>query len=107
MIRQLGKPTAPSDFIEALIISQEQDGEANQEQNSCVLGEKEIFQQLLTFFSAGTDTTAHFQQMLIYFLAQNPEKQTKVREEIDLYIKEDDYSFENLKKMRYIDYVQK
>ena len=45
--------------------------------------------------------------MMIYLIAQHPEVEKKVREEVDRLMKEDDYSFENLKKFEYIDMIQK
>ena len=60
-----------------------------------------------TFFLGGTDTTSHYLEMMIYLIAQHPEVEAKVREEVTRLMKEDDYSFENLKKFEYIDMVQK
>ena len=60
-----------------------------------------------TFFLAGVDTTTYYTTMMIYLIVQHPEVERKVREEIDKVMKEDDYSYENLKQLTYIDYVQK
>ena len=45
--------------------------------------------------------------MLIYSVAKYPEVERKVREEIDTFMKNDDYSYENLKNFTYIDNLQK
>lgn len=45
--------------------------------------------------------------MMIYQTVKNPEIEEKVRKEIEKYMKEDDYSFENLKNFVYIDNLQK
>ena len=45
--------------------------------------------------------------MMIYLISEHPHIEAKVREEIDTYLKEDDYSYENLKNLTYIDCVQK
>ena len=45
--------------------------------------------------------------MMIYLIAQHPQVEAKIREEIDCFMKKDDYSFENLKNFKYIDMVQK
>ena len=45
--------------------------------------------------------------MMIYLVAQHPEVEKKVREEIKEHMVEDDYSFENLKNFRYIENVEK
>ena len=45
--------------------------------------------------------------MMIYLTVQHPEVEKKVREEIEEYMKDDDYSYENLKQMKYIDCLEK
>ena len=45
--------------------------------------------------------------MMIYLIAQHPEVEKKVREEIDTYMKDEDYNYENLKGLTYIDCVEK
>ena len=59
------------------------------------------------FFFSGTDTTANYLQMMIYYTVSNPECEKILRTEIDTYMKNDDYSFENLKNFKYIDNIQK
>ena len=60
----------------------------------------------MTFFSGGTDTTSHFQQMTIYYLAVDERIQKRLREQIDQHIKSDeDITAENLKKIVYLDWV--
>lgn len=44
---------------------------------------------------------------MIYYTISNPECERILREEIDTYMKNDDYSFENLKNFKYIDNIQK
>ena len=56
---------------------------------------------------AGTDTTSHYLEMTIYLLAKHPQILKKVRVEIEEFMKEDDYSYENLKNFKYIDILQK
>ena len=34
---------------------------------------QEIFEEFKMFFLAGTDTTAHFTQMMVYYLIKNPQ----------------------------------
>lgn len=45
--------------------------------------------------------------MMIYQIAKHPHIELKVREEIEKFMKEDDYSYENLKNFIYIDNLQK
>lgn len=56
---------------------------------------------------AGTDTTARFLQAMICEIVKRPHIQKRLREEIDTFMKEDDYSYENLKNFRYIECLQK
>ena len=56
---------------------------------------------------AGTDTTSHYLEMTIYLLSKHPQIMKKVRAEIEEFMKEDDYSYENLKNFKYIDILQK
>ena len=45
--------------------------------------------------------------MMIYLTAKNKEIEKKVRDEIENYMQNDDFGYENLKKMTYIDQIQK
>lgn len=45
--------------------------------------------------------------MMIYFTLQHPEVEKKLREEINNYMKNDEYTYENLKNFKYIDNIQK
>ena len=56
---------------------------------------------------AGTDTTSHYLEMMIYLIVRHPEVEKKVRKEIETYMQADDYSFDNLKNFTYIEKVQK
>ena len=40
--------------------------------------------------------------MIVSYIGKHAEVEQKLREEIDLYMKEDDYSFENLKNFKYV-----
>ena len=66
-----------------------------------------ILDEFATFFVAGVDTTSNFLVMMIYLIAQHPEVEQKVREEIAEHMKDEDYSYENLKNFTYIDCVEK
>ena len=44
---------------------------------------------------------------MIYLIAQHPEIEKKVRQEIKEHMKDDDYSYENLKNLTYIDCIEK
>ena len=68
---------------------------------------EDIFDEFTTFFVAGTDTTSNYLTMMIYLVYQHPEVEKKVRQEIAEHMKEDDFSYDNLKKMTYIDCVEK
>jgi cytochrome P450 len=44
---------------------------------------------------------------MIYLVCLHPEVEEKVRREIDEVVKEEDYSYENLKRCTYIDCIEK
>ncbi len=67
----------------------------------------DIIDEFQTFLVAGTDTTARFFSMLLFSLGNHPEIHKKVREEVDAIIHSDeDITPENLKKLKYIDWIQ-
>lgn len=66
-----------------------------------------LFSQICGLFVAGTDTTSNFWNVMVAYLCKYPEIMKKARDEIDLYMKDDDYSYENLKKMEYLDAIEK
>ena len=68
---------------------------------------EDILNEFTTFFIAGVDTTSNFLTTMIYLTVQHPEVEEKVRKEIAEYMKDEDYSFENLKNFTYIDCVIK
>ena len=41
--------------------------------------EEEIVEEFLVFYIAGTDTTANFVRMIIYYIASNPHVEAKLR----------------------------
>ena len=69
--------------------------------------EKSIFDEFRTFFFAGVDTTSTYLATTIFEIARNPEVEEKVRAEIEEHMQTDDYSYENIKKLAYLDNVQK
>ena len=69
------------------------------------LTDYEIMAQIFTFFVAGTETTSNLLIMANYCLAQNPEVQNRLREEISKYNGE--ITYEVLSKMEYLNAVVK
>ena len=59
------------------------------------------------FLGAGVDTTMHFTAFMVYEIAKNPSIEKKLREEVEALMGGNDYSYENLKKMAYIDCLLK
>ncbi len=45
--------------------------------------------------------------MMIYYVAQHPDVEAKLRLEIANYMSTDDYSYDNLKHFTYVDNIQK
>lgn len=69
--------------------------------------ESDICEEFLIFYQAGTDTTAHLMTMMVYYIAMNPDVEQKLRKCIDEVIhSEEDFTLENLKKLKYIEWIQ-
>ncbi|XP_071476283.1 ultra-long-chain fatty acid omega-hydroxylase-like [Diadema antillarum] len=84
------------DFLDTLLLARDSNGNG--------LSEKEIRDEVNMFIFAGTDTTASALTWLLYTLAQHPEEQARVQEEVDtLFAGRDDDSvrYEDLKKLTY------
>ena len=96
------KKGSPEDLIEAFVMS----GHFSSTSDDDGYNEDEIFEEFCTFFIAGTDTTSHFLLMMVYYIAMDPAVEAKLREEIREYVG-GDFSYDNLKKLKYIDWIQK
>lgn len=66
-----------------------------------------IASQAFIFFAAGFETSSTAMTNTLYELALNQKIQDRLREEIDQYTKYDDLTYENIKKMKYLDKVFK
>jgi cytochrome P450 len=67
---------------------------------------EDLIDEFCTFLVAGTDTTSHLLMMMVYYVCDNPRIEERLRREINEVIKtDDDYTFENLKKLEYIDWI--
>lgn len=64
----------PENLIEAILVESEKEG---------TFSNQEIKGNLLTLLIAGEDTTANSLIWMIYLLTQHPDKQKKIREEVD------------------------
>ncbi|XP_071505751.1 ultra-long-chain fatty acid omega-hydroxylase-like [Diadema antillarum] len=94
------KETSPEkkamDFLDTLLLAKDSDGNG--------LSEKEIRDEVNTFIFAGTDTTGSALTWFLYIIAQHPEEQARVQDEVDtLFAGRDDDSvrYEDLKKLTY------
>ncbi|XP_071476284.1 ultra-long-chain fatty acid omega-hydroxylase-like [Diadema antillarum] len=94
------KETSPEkkamDFLDTLLLAKDSDGNG--------LSEKEIRDEVNTFIFAGTDTTGSALTWFLYIMAQHPEEQARVQDEVDtLFAGRDDDSvrYEDLKKLTY------
>ncbi|XP_018562133.1 cytochrome P450 6k1 isoform X1 [Anoplophora glabripennis] len=62
--------------------------------------------QAITFFVAGFETTSNALAFVLYELCLRPDCQDRLREEInDTFHTDDDITFENIQKMKYLDMV--
>lgn len=66
-----------------------------------------LFSQICGLFVAGTDTTSNFWNVILCYIGKHAEVELKAREEIEKFMKEDDYSYDNLKNLVYIDAIEK
>ena len=97
-------PNKCSDIIEALYLDSLK-SEKNDEDVEYT--DTELFEELSTFLIAGTDSTAGLLQMIIYYLGENPHVEQKLRNIVNEIIKSDsDITYENLKKLTYIEWIQ-
>ena len=90
-------------MIEAIVMNSLKE----KKEDELVYDDQSIFDEFRSFFFAGTDTTSNYLATMIYLVVKHPEVEKKVRVEIEEFMKEDDYSYENLKNFTYIDNVEK
>ena len=71
------------------------------------LSDNSILDEILTFIIAGSETTSFLLCMSILNIFKHKEVENKVRQEIQEFIKEEkNFNFDNLKKMKYMEWVQ-
>lgn len=69
--------------------------------------DNDLIDEFTTFLVAGTDTTSRFFTMITYYINQNPYIEERLRKEVNSIIHSDeDITYENLKKLTYIDWIQ-
>ena len=90
-------------MIEAIVMNSLKEKKGDE----LVYDDQSIFDEFRSFFFAGTDTTSNYLATMIYLVVKHPEVEKKVRAEIEEFMKEDDYSYENLKNFTYIDNLEK
>jgi len=62
---------------------------------------------VLNFILAGSETTANMFTLYLLTVFRHPEVEVRIREEIKEFIKSsEDFTFDVLKKMKYMDWVQ-
>nr|QLI62169.1 cytochrome P450 20 [Streltzoviella insularis] len=108
-----GKPTNRKDFMD-LILEMKQCGEikgtkrsTDEKQSILELTDEIIAAQAFVFYAAGYETSATTMAFMLYTLAQHPDIQNKVIEEIDevLKIHNGQITYDTLKDMTYLDKV--
>eukprot|EP01102_Stenamoeba_stenopodia_P017991 TRINITY_DN6539_c0_g1_i1.p1 TRINITY_DN6539_c0_g1~~TRINITY_DN6539_c0_g1_i1.p1 ORF type:complete len:549 (+),score=134.74 TRINITY_DN6539_c0_g1_i1:160-1806(+) len=99
-----GVPETPKDFLDLLLI-------ANDQETGKFLSDEEIKDQCATFLLAGSDTTSNTLAYAVYLLAQHPDVEQKLVNEINKLlgdkIKSNSVSFDDLKQLPYLDAVLK
>lgn len=104
------------DIIEALVLKKSFDKNQGVLKNKSIKIKKEdadnydfeeLIEEFCTFFTAGTDTTSHFMQMMVYYISQHKHVEERLRKDIEEIIKsDDDINKQNLKNLVYIDWIQ-
>ncbi|XP_070208336.1 cytochrome P450 3A24-like [Littorina saxatilis] len=90
------------DFLQLLINAEASDGSAPVG-SSKRLTRKEIAGQIFVFYVAAYETTSTTLQYLAYNLAMHPDVQDKVVMEIEQQLGEEDPSYENVAKLKYME----
>lgn len=94
----------PDSIIKAIFLYKRQN---NLEDDHDYVSVQYLFSQICGLFVAGADTTSNFWNMLVAYLGKYPQVDAQVRQEVTKYMGDADYSYENLKKLTYIDALQK
>lgn len=97
MIKEAGPSWKPEDILDFLLSA---------EQNHA-LSDRQIAHDMNTFFIAGHETTAGALCSALHFLSENIEAQEKLRDEITSICETNDPTYEDIKKMTYLDYCLK
>ncbi|KAJ6570988.1 cytochrome P450 monooxygenase [Mycena vulgaris] len=96
--KRLGAPTDRVDLLSKL--------QAGTDDNGDPMGRAELTAEALTLLIAGSDTTSNSTCAIIYHLAANPEKQTKLQAELDEQLGTEDETVatgDQVKRLPYLD----
>lgn len=93
-----GDTVTAKDLLTSLLLAR--DGEGNG------MDENLIVDECLTFLFAGQDTTSNVLSWVMYMLAQRPEEQQKLQEEVDRVLGGRTPTFEDLKELKYCKCVE-
>lgn len=95
------KKPEPEDLLQRLLTAVDPENEDSQ------LSDKEIRDQLMTLFLAGHETTSHALTWTWYLLAQNPQAEEKLHQELDQVLAGRAPSYEDLSSLPYTEQVIK
>jgi cytochrome P450 len=77
------------------------------EGNSSDYQNEELIQQIIIFTAAGSDLTSSLFSMMLLMISDHSEVERRLREEINASFKtKEDFSFDKLKKLEFIDWIQ-
>ena len=82
-IAELEKQGASKDYkdiIEALVYCKMFQKDSSKGKNLNEYDYTELIEEFCTFYTAGTDTTAHLLTMMIYYILQHPHVEKRLRE---------------------------
>ncbi|XP_028416658.1 cytochrome P450 4F5-like isoform X2 [Dendronephthya gigantea] len=89
------KDTAQKDLLDLLL-------EAVDDETGKGMDEEELFAQVFVFLVAGHETSAVAMSWLLFFLAQYPEVQKRLRQEVEVTLNEKEECWETYESMEYL-----
>ncbi|XP_028416651.1 cytochrome P450 3A16-like [Dendronephthya gigantea] len=93
--KKIEQKTAQKDLLDLLL-------EAVDDETGKGMDEEELFSQIFIFLFAGHETSAVSMSWMLYFLAQNPDVQKRLRQEVEVTLNEKEECWETYDSMEYL-----
>lgn len=88
----------PNDLLTTMI-------EMTNEDSNEGMNDQQLFDEILTLFMAGHETTAHTLVWTWYLLSKNPQVRNKLNNEVDSILQNSDVSFAQVPQLTYTEMV--